>query len=152
MQSDARKYMTQALDMAKQAANQGEIPVGAVIVNPMDGKIIAKACNQTENLNDPAAHAEIIAIKIACQSLKTPRINGYDLYVTLEPCTMCAAVISFARIRRVIFGAYDIKGGGVEHGACFYNQPTCHHKPEVIGGFMESQCGAVLKDFFKNKR
>ncbi len=152
MLSDARKYMTQALDMAKQAANQGEIPVGAVIVNPMDGKIIAKACNQTENLNDPAAHAEIIAIKIACQSLKTPRINGYDLYVTLEPCTMCAAVISFARIRRVIFGAYDIKGGGVEHGACFYNQPTGHHKPEVIGGFMESQCGADLKDFFKNKR
>ena len=152
MQSDASKYMTQALDMAKQAANQGEIPVGAVIVNPMDGKIISKACNQTENLNDPAAHAEMIAIKIACQILKTPRINGYDLYVTLEPCTMCAAVISFARIRRVVFGAYDIKGGGVEHGACFYNQPTCHHKPEVIGGFMESQCSMILKGFFKNKR
>ncbi len=148
--SAAPTYMQQALTLAKQAANNGEVPVGAVIVK--DGKIIAQASNLTETNNDPSAHAELLAIRAACEKLGSPRLPDCDLYVTLEPCTLCAAAISFARIRRLYFGAYDAKGGGVEHGAKFYHQPTCHHAPEVLGGMMESDCGLVLKEFFADKR
>lgn len=146
----AANFMQQALDLAHKAATSGEIPVGAVIVR--NGKVIAAAHNLTETNNDPSAHGEILAIRAACAALGNPRLKNCDLYVTLEPCTMCAAAISFARIRRLYFGAYDAKGGGVEHGSKFYNQPTCHHSPEVIGGVMETDCAIALKDFFANKR
>ncbi len=142
--------MQQALDLAQKAASSGEVPVGAVIVQ--NGNVIAKAHNLTETDNDPSAHAELLAIRAACKFLKSTRLPDCDLYVTLEPCAMCAGLISFARIRRLYFGAYDPKGGGVEHGGRFYQQPTCHHAPEVIGGVMESDCALVLKDFFADKR
>lgn len=147
---NAAPFMQQALDLAKAAAKAGEVPVGAVVVQA--GKIIASAHNLTETNHDPSAHAEILAIRAACEKLESARLPDCDLYVTLEPCTMCAAAISFARIRRLYFGAYDTKGGGVEHGNRFYHQPTCHHAPEVIGGMMESDCGLVLKEFFADKR
>ena len=143
-------YMQQAYKLAELAASKGEVPVGAIIVHK--GEVIAQSHNLTETKNDPCGHAEIIAIRAACEALASPRLPECDLYVTLEPCTMCAAAISFARIRRLTFGAYDVKGGGVEHGAKFYHQPTCHHAPEVIGGVMETDCTALLKDFFANKR
>lgn len=146
----AANYMQQALELAKQAAQKGEVPIGAVLVK--EGEVIAKASNLTETNHDPAAHAEILAIREACEKSGSPRLPDCDLYVTLEPCTLCATAISFARIRRLYFGAYDPKGGGVEHGAKFYHQPTCHHAPEVIGGLMESECGLVLKEFFADKR
>ena len=139
-----------AITIAKQAALKGEVPVGAVIVK--DGEIIAQASNLTETNHDPTAHAEILAIREACRKLESPRLPDCDLYVTLEPCTMCATAISFARIRRLYFGAYDLKGGGVEHGARFYHRSTCHHAPEVIGGIMENDCSLVLKEFFIDKR
>ena len=142
--------MQQALALAKQAASDGEVPVGAVIVK--DGEIIAQASNLTETDNDPSAHAELLAIRAASKRLGSPRLPDCDLYVTLEPCTMCASAISFARIRRLYFGAYDAKGGGVEHGAKFYHQPTCHHAPEVIGGMMESETSQLLKEFFASRR
>ena len=152
MENTASEYMLIALDLAGQAAACGEVPVGAVVVHAATGEVIASACNKTEVDHDPTGHAEIIAIREACKKLNNSRLSDCDLYVTLEPCTMCAGAISFARIRRLVFGAYDVKGGGVEHGACFYEQPTCHHKPEVIGGVLESQCGVILKDFFTTKR
>ena len=142
--------MQQALDLAKKAAQKGEVPVGAVIVK--DGKVIAAAHNLTETNNDPCAHAELLAIRAACDHLESTRLPDCDLYVTLEPCAMCAAAISFGRIRRLYFGAYDPKGGGVEHGGRFYQQSTCHHAPEVVGGMMESDCALALKEFFSDKR
>ncbi|MDG1287028.1 MAG: nucleoside deaminase [Rickettsiales bacterium] len=142
--------MQQALDLAKKAAQKGEVPVGAVIVK--DGKVIAAAHNLTETNNDPCAHAELLAIRAACDRLESTRLPDCDLYVTLEPCAMCAAAISFGRIRRLYFGAYDPKGGGVEHGGRFYQQSTCHHAPEVVGGMMESDCALALKEFFSDKR
>ncbi|MBI1214428.1 MAG: nucleoside deaminase [Alphaproteobacteria bacterium] len=144
--------MMQALEQARQAAARGEIPVGAVLVDAQSGEIIASSGNRTEAENDPAAHAEILVIRAGGRLSGAPRLPQCDLYVTLEPCAMCAAAISFARIRRLYFGAYDPKGGGVEHGARFYGQPTCHHAPEVYGGLHEGECAALLKDFFKNKR
>lgn len=152
MENDANKYMQMALEQAKQAALDGEVPVGAVVVDSITGEVIARASNNTEATHDPVGHAEIIAIRQACGKVGSARLPQCDLYVTLEPCTMCAGAISFARIRRLVFGAYDPKGGGVEHGACFYDQPTCHHKPEVIGGVAENQCSDILKDFFGHKR
>lgn len=146
----AAPYMQQALELAKQSTHAGEIPVGAVIVK--DGEIIAQAHNLTEQHHDPTAHAEIVAIRQACEALGSPRLPDCDLYVTLEPCGMCASAISFARIRRLYFGAYDPKGGGVEHGARFYQQTTCHHAPEVVGGLMESECRGLLKAFFAQRR
>jgi tRNA(adenine34) deaminase len=143
-------FIQQTLSLAHQAAAAGEVPIGAVIVQ--DRKIIASAHNLTETNNDPTAHAELIAIRAACDILKTPRLTDCDLYVTLEPCAMCAAAISFARIRRLYYGAPDPKGGGVEHGARFFSQPTCHHKPEVYGGIGERECGELLVDFFKKRR
>jgi len=143
--------MAQALALARAAYERGEVPVGAVVVDA-GGKVIASASNETEAAHDPSAHAELLAIRAACKARGAPRIPDCDLYVTLEPCTMCAAAISFARIRRVYFGAYDPKGGGVEHGSRVFSHPTCHHKPEVYGGIDEAECGVILKDFFRNKR
>lgn len=142
-------FMQQALAQARKAL-PAEVPIGAVIVK--DGQVVASAHNRTETDADPTAHAELLAIRAACAKLGTPRLAGCDLYVTLEPCPMCAAAISFARIRRLVFGAHDAKGGGVESGPRLYNQPSCHHAPEVMGGVAESECGQLLKDFFKEKR
>lgn len=143
--------MEQALKEAEKAKSRGEVPIGAVVVAP-NGQIIARAGNRCEQDHDPSAHAEILAIRDAGRVLGSARLIDCDLYVTLEPCTMCATAISFARIRRLYFGAYDPKGGGVDHGACFYNQPTCHHKPEVYGGLRETECADLLTTFFKEKR
>ncbi|MGN7771916.1 nucleoside deaminase [Phyllobacterium sp. 22552] len=142
--------MSLALAQAHAAAARGEVPIGAVLVK--DGAIISAAGNRTRELNDPTAHAEILVIREACQILADERLTGCDLFVTLEPCTMCAAAVSFARIRRLYYGAQDIKGGGVENGARFFTQPTCHHAPEVYSGFGEAESEAMLKKFFKAKR
>jgi len=142
--------MQMALEEARMAAERGEVPIGAVIIK--DGTLIAKAGNRTRELNDPTAHAEIVAIRQACQELEDERLAGCDLYVTLEPCAMCAAAISFARIRRLYFGAADVKGGAVENGGRFYQQPTCHHAPEVYSGIAEQECAELLTEFFRKKR
>ncbi len=141
-----------AFDEAEAAASRGEVPVGAVVVDPATGAVLARAGNRTEELNDPTAHAEVLAIRAACTALGEPRLPGLDLYVTLEPCALCAAAISFARLRRVYFGAYDPKGGGVEHGPRFYHQPTCHHAPDVYGGIDETRAGEMLRSFFRDRR
>ncbi|HIP77264.1 MAG TPA: nucleoside deaminase, partial [Kiloniellaceae bacterium] len=130
----------------------GEVPVGAVLVDGKDGTVLARAHNRVITDSDPTAHAEILAIRAAAAQLGAPRLAEADLYVTLEPCPMCATAISFARIRRLVFGAYDPKGGGVDHGPRIFEQPTCHHRPEVIGGVQEQACGALLQDFFKVRR
>lgn len=122
------------------------------MVNPENGEIVSEAYNLSEHVADASAHAEILAIRKACEKLKCNRLRGMDLYVTLEPCTMCAAAISFARIPNLYFGAVDAKGGAVVSGVKFYDSPTCHHRPEVQGGIMERECGQILKDFFKAKR
>lgn len=142
--------MQQALRKAREAAERGEVPVGAVIV--LDGEIISQAGNRTRELNDVTAHAEILAIREASAKLGSERLNEADLYVTLEPCAMCAAAISFARIRRLYYGAEDEKGGGVDHGGRFYHQPTCHHVPDVYSGIAASEATLILKDFFAGKR
>jgi len=142
--------MQQALALAEQAAAVGEVPVGAVLVR--DGVVLAAAHNGTESGYDPTAHAEIRVIREAAAALQTPRLIGCDLYVTLEPCAMCAAAISHARLRRVYFGAYDPKGGAVEHGPRFFSQPTCHHAPEVYGGMEEQAAATLLKQFFQARR
>lgn len=144
------RFMDVALEEAQAAASRGEVPIGAVVVK--DGTIIARAGNETRALNDVTAHAEILAIRRASQFLCDERLTGADLYVTLEPCTMCAAAISFARIRRLYYGAEDPKGGGVHHGARFYAQPTCHHAPEVYAGIGEVESAELLKEFFAKRR
>ncbi len=144
--------MQLALTEAEAAASLGEVPVGAVMVNPATGAIIAKAGNRTLADNDPTAHAEMLVIRAAAAQIANQRLTGLDLYVTLEPCAMCAAAISFARIRRLYYGAADEKGGGVAHGARFFSQPTCHHAPEVYGGIDESRAQWLLRDFFQLKR
>ncbi|MBO6782101.1 MAG: nucleoside deaminase [Alphaproteobacteria bacterium] len=149
---DAPGYMQQALDAARTAAEYGEVPVGAVVVDASSGHVLAVASNRVEQDRDPTAHAEILAIRAAARDLKTPRLSGCDLYVTLEPCAMCAQAIAFARIRRLVFGAYDPKGGGVEHGARVFSQPTCHHAPDVVGGMEEAACAEILKEFFAGLR
>jgi tRNA(Arg) A34 adenosine deaminase TadA len=143
--------MDLALVEAERARELGEVPIGAVIVGA-DGAVLAKAGNRTLALRDPTAHAELLAIREACAKLGSERLSGCDLYVTLEPCAMCAAAISFARIRRLYFGASDPKGGAVEHGPRFFTQPTCHHAPEVIGGIGETRAAALLKQFFAERR
>ena len=150
MSKKSHSYMKLALEVAERAAGRGEVPVGAVIVQ--DGKLLVRAGNRVEADNDPTAPAEILAISAAAGILGTPRLAGCDLYVTLEPCAMCAAAISMARIRRLYFGAYDPKGGGVENGPRFFGQPTCHHTPDVYGGIAESECGELLKEFFRELR
>lgn len=145
-------YMMRALEEAHAAAARDEVPIGAVIVDPESGAVIAADGNRTRERADPTAHAEILVIRAACEQARAQRIPGLDLYVILEPCTMCAAAISFARIRRVIIGAPDPKGGGIMHGSRFYQQPTCHHRPDIRAGVMEEECGAVLRHFFRQKR
>src|SRR5690348_13228770 len=136
-----KSHMPHALAEARAAADRGEVPIGAVIVQ--DGRVITSAHNLTETYNDPTAHAELLAIRAACEILRSPRLTDCDLYVTLEPCAMCAAAISFARIRRLYFGAPDAKGGAVENGARFFTQATCHHKPEIYGSIAEGECGEI---------
>jgi tRNA(adenine34) deaminase len=143
--------MEEALGEAERAAQLGETPIGAVIVAP-NGEIAGRGHNLIIAASDPTGHAEIIAIRHACLAAKSERLPGYDLYVTLEPCAMCAAAISFARIRRLYFGAADEKGGAVEHGVRFFSSPTCHHAPEVYGGVGEGRSAALLRDFFRKLR
>ncbi len=143
--------MQQALDEARAAAALGEIPVGAVVLGP-GGAILARAGNRTEQLTDPTAHAEILALRAAAARRGSPRLPDCDLVVTLEPCPMCAHAISLFRIRRLIFGAYDPKGGGVDHGARVFDASSCHHRPEVIGGIRETASKTLLRDFFQGKR
>lgn len=142
--------MRAALDAARQAARSGEVPVGAVIVQ--DGRVIAAAANAPRRLQDPTAHAEILAIRAAAALLGRDRLDGCDLWVTLEPCAMCAGAIAHARIDRVYYGAIDPKGGAVDHGPRFFNQPTCHHHPEVYAGIGEAEASALLRDFFVTRR
>lgn len=144
--------MTQALAEAAAAAARGEVPVGALLLDAGTGTVIAKSGNRVEADADPTAHAELLVIRAGARALGTPRLEACDLYVTLEPCAMCAQAIAFARIRRLYFGAYDPKGGGVEHGARIFGQPTCHHRPEVYGGIAEREAGALLKRFFQARR
>ena len=143
-------FMQIALDEARAAAARGEVPVGCAIVR--GGEVIARAGNRTLADKDPTAHAELIAIRQASAALGSERLTDCDLYVTLEPCAMCAAAMSFARIRRLYFGAADPKGGAVEHGVRFFASPTCHHRPEVYGGIGETECAALLRDFFAARR
>ncbi len=143
-------FFDDAFNEARQAAARGETPVGAVIV--YKNQIIGRGGNHTREWCDPTAHAEIVAIRRACNYLKSERLVDCDLYVTLEPCTLCAAAISFARIRRLYFGATDVKGGAVESGVRFFGTPTCHHFPEVYGNFREKEAADLLTDFFRQKR
>ncbi len=145
------KHMQQALEEARAAAARGEVPVGAVVVDEA-GEIISSAGNRTLELHDPSAHAELLAIREACARRVSERLTGCDLYVTLEPCAMCAAAISFARIRRLYFAASDAKMGAVENGPRLYNQSTCHHAPDVYGGLSERDARELLVRFFQDRR
>lgn len=142
--------MELALEQARLAFELGEVPVGAVIFH--QGKLIAKAHNLTRHVFDPTGHAEIRAIRMACEALSSERLPECDLYVTLEPCAMCAGAISFSRIRRLYYGARDAKGGAVEHGPIFFSQPTCHHSPDIYAGLCESEASSILTDFFSTRR
>ncbi len=144
-------HMQLALAEAARAAGRGEVPVGAVVAGP-DGRVLAQAGNRTRELNDPTAHAEVLAIRAACAALQAERLTDCDLYVTLEPCPMCAGAISFARIRRLYYGAADPKGGGVEHGARVFAQPTCHHAPEIYDGIEAGKAAELLRVFFGERR
>lgn len=148
--AQTNRFMQAALEEAKAAGLRGEVPIGAVVV--MDGEIVGQGGNRTREGLDITAHAEIVAIRAASQTLGQERLTGADLYVTLEPCAMCAAAISFARIRRLYYGADDPKGGAVENGPRFFSQSTCHHAPEVYSGIAESESAALLKDFFRARR
>ncbi|THF58511.1 nucleoside deaminase [Ollibium composti] len=143
-------FMALALEQAKAAAARGEVPIGAVVAQ--GDKVVASAGNRTRELADPTAHAEMLAIREACRALASERLNGCDLYVTLEPCTMCAGAISFARLRRLYFGAADDKGGAVTNGVRFFAQPTCHHVPDVYAGLGEVESAAMLRTFFGSRR
>ena len=145
-------YMLIALDEAAHAAARDEVPVGAVIVDPSERTVIAAEGNRIRERQDPTAHAEMMAIQAACRAIGSERLVGLDIYVTLEPCPMCAQAISLARIRRLYYGAADKKGGGVEQGPSIYSQPTCHHAPEVYGGINELRASLLLRDFFEHRR
>jgi len=140
-----------ALQLAHQAAQADEVPVGAVVVAP-DGQVIGQAENAMRRQRNPAAHAEMLALQMAAAAYGDERLRDCDLYVTLEPCTMCAAATSLYRVRRIYFGAYDPKGGGIDHGARVFTQPTCHHRPETYGGILEMECQKLLVDFFQARR
>ena len=140
-----------ALEEARAAAARGEVPVGAVVLGP-DGAVLARAGNRIEQLSDPTAHAELLALRAASARRGEPRLPDCDLVVTLEPCPLCAAAISLFRVRRLLFGAYDPKGGGVEHGPRLYDSPGCLHRPEVIGGVRETEAATLLRDFFRALR
>jgi len=143
-------FMDEALAQARAAVAAGEVPIGCAVVR--DGAVLARAFNRTLLDRDPTAHAEMIAIRAAAAAIGSERLVDCDLYVTLEPCAMCAAAISFARIRRLYYGAADPKGGAVENGVRFYGSPTCHHRPDVYGGIGEAQAAKLLKDFFRERR
>ena len=143
-------FMEEALAEARAGAAAGEVPVGALLV--LDGAVLARTQNRVERDLDPTAHAEMLAIREAASAAGLKRLEGATLYVTLEPCAMCAQAIAFARLARVVFGAYDPKGGGVEHGARIFQQPTCHHRPEVVGGVQELAAARLLRDFFAERR
>lgn len=143
-------FMDMALEEARAAGEAGEVPVGCVVVR--DGVAIARAGNRTLTDADPTAHAEIVAIRRAASLLGSERLGDCDLYVTLEPCVMCAGAVSFARIRRLYYGAFDPKGGAVDSGVKFFTSPTCHHRPEVYGGLAEIEASALLKEFFRERR
>jgi tRNA(adenine34) deaminase len=145
------KGMALALAQARAAAERGEVPVGAVLIDE-GGAVVAAFGNQVEQDHDPTAHAEMLALRASAARLGMKRLAGCDLYVTLEPCPMCAAAISLARIRRLYFAAYDPKGGGVEHGPRTFEQPTCHHQPEVYGGIAERAAASLLRTFFQARR
>jgi tRNA(adenine34) deaminase len=146
------RFMDLALSQAKLAAQAGEVPVGAVIVDADAGTVVAAAHNRVERDRDPTAHAEMLAIRMAATSLGRTRLDGLDLYVTLEPCAMCAQAIAFARLRRLYWGASDPKGGGVENGPRIFAQSTCHHRPELYGGIGERESAELLQDFFRKLR
>lgn len=148
--SPFRSHMQIAMDQARAAAARGEVPVGAVIVR--DGLVIAQAGNRTRELFDPTAHAEMLVIREACRIAGAERLGGYDLYVTLEPCPMCAAAIAASRIGRLYYAASDPKSGGVAHGARVFSHPQCHHAPEVYDGIAGDEAAALLKDFFAGRR
>lgn len=143
-------FMALALQEARAAADRGEVPVGAVIAD--SDSVVAAAGNRTRELRDPTAHAEMLAIRQACKTLSSERLAGCDLYVTLEPCAMCAGAISFARLRRLYFGAGDEKGGAVVNGVRFFSSPTCHHVPDIYPGMAELESATILRDFFALKR
>lgn len=143
-------FMARALAEAEAAGARGEVPIGAALVH--EGRVIAADGNRTRELSDPTAHAEILAIRAAAREFGSERLPDCDLWVTLEPCPMCAAAISFARVRRLYFGAEDPKGGGVVHGGRIFAQPTCHHAPEVYGGFREQESAEILRRFFRERR
>lgn len=143
--------MDLALAEAEAAAARGEVPVGAVIVDAT-GEVLGRAGNRTLELKDPTAHAEMLAIRAACTTVGSERLTGCDLYVTLEPCPMCAAAISFARLRRLYYGAADEKSGGVDHGPRIFEHPTCHHRPDIYGGIGEARAASLLRDFFAARR
>ena len=145
-----QSFMDDALSEARTANEAGEVPVGCVVVR--EGKIIARAGNRTLTDRDPTAHAEMLAIREAAHALGSERLTDCDLYVTLEPCAMCAAALSFARIRRLYYGAADPKGGAVDNGVRFFASPTCHHRPEVYGGIAETDAAGLLREFFKARR
>jgi tRNA(adenine34) deaminase len=147
-----QSFMQLALAEAQAAADAGEVPVGAVIVDPATDQVIAKAGNAPIAGHDPTAHAEIRAIRIAAEKLRNYRLSGLEMYVTLEPCAMCAGAISFARIGRVVFGASDEKGGAVLHGPRFFDQPTCHWKPELVSGVLAGESSDLLRTFFRIRR
>ena len=148
---DDEHYMRLAIEEAKSAARRGEVPVGAVLVNAA-GEVVSKTGNAPISICDPTAHAEILALRDGAYAAKNYRLGGMSLYVTLEPCTMCAGAISNARIDRVIYGASDLKGGAVDHGVRFFEQPTCHHRPDVTSGVLADECSALLKAFFRARR
>lgn len=148
--AQARQMMDAALDLARLAADAGEVPVGAVVVK--DGQIIGRGGNRPIAGHDPTAHAEIVALREAAAALGTDRLTGCDLWVTLEPCAMCAGAIAHSRIARLYYGASDPKGGAVEHGPRLFEQPTVHHKPEVYGGISETECADLLRTFFRDRR
>jgi tRNA(adenine34) deaminase len=143
-------FMEMALQEARAAGERGEVPVGSVLVR--GGEVIARAGNRTIADRDPTAHAEMIAIRAAARAFGSERLDDCDLYVTLEPCAMCAAAVSFARIRRLYYGAADPKGGAVENGVKFFASPTCHHRPEIYGGLAEAAAGDLLTEFFRQRR
>src|SRR5215813_6767476 len=152
--SDGRtpSFMALALVEAERAGERGEVPVGAVVVDGRGGAVLASAGNRVEELRDPTAHAEMLALRAATERQGAPRLTECDLYVSLEPCPMCATAISFARVRRLYFGASDPKGGGVEHGPRIFSQPTCHHRPEIYPGIAEQEAGELLRAFFRERR
>lgn len=143
--------MDRALWLAQAAAADGEVPVGAVIVDA-EGQIISEAANAPIRLSDPTAHAEVLAIREACKKVGNYRLTGHSLYVTLEPCTMCASAISNARLARVVYGATDPKGGAVDSGVRFFDSPTCHHKPDILSGLKAEDAAILLRDFFRARR